>query len=137
MHGVEGLYTIMGTGCETVARTHTEGTDVAVGTWKGGRIGCFRGNRKAPYKFGGTVFGTKGIASLGDYGGYEPLVVEIVKFFKTGKPPLSADETVEIFAFMEAADESKRQGGRPVSIAEVMDKARAEASRARQEPKTP
>ena len=58
-----------------------------------------------------TVFGTKGIAPLGDYGGYEPLVVEIVKFFKTGKPPVTAEETIEIFAFMEAADESKRQGG--------------------------
>ena len=61
-----------------------------------------------------TVFGTKGIAPIGDYGGYEPLVVEIVKFFKTGKPPVAAEETIEIFAFMEAADESKRQGGRPV-----------------------
>ena len=50
----------------------------------------------------------------GGYGGYEPLVVEIVKFFKTGKPPVSAEETLEIFAFMEAADESKRQGGKPV-----------------------
>ena len=48
----------------------------------------------------------------GGYGGYEPLVVEIAKFFKTGKPPVSAEETLEIFAFMEAADESKRKGGR-------------------------
>jgi predicted dehydrogenase len=137
VHGVEALYTIMGTGCETVSRTHTEGTDVAVGTWKGGRIGTYRGNRKAPYKFGGTVFGTKGVASLGDYGGYEPLVVEIVKFFKGGRPPVSAEETIEIFAFMEAADESKRQGGRPVPIAEVINKARAQAGRARPESRTP
>jgi Oxidoreductase family, NAD-binding Rossmann fold len=129
IHGVESLYTIMGTGCESVARTHTEGTDVAVGVWKGGRIGTFRGNRKAPYKFGGTAFGTKGIAPVGDYAGYEPLVAEIVKFFKTGKPPVSAEETIEIFAFMEAADESQRQGGRPVSIAEVMSKARSQASK--------
>jgi predicted dehydrogenase len=129
IHGVESLYSIMGTGCESVARAHTEGTDVAVGVWKGGRIGTFRGNRKAPYKFGGTAFGTKGIVPVGDTGGYEPLVVEIVKFFKTGKPPVSAEETIEIFAFMEAADESKRQGGRPVSIAEVVSKARSQSSK--------
>jgi hypothetical protein len=129
IHGVESLYAVMGTGCETVARTHTEGTDVAAGLWKGGRIGTFRGNRAAPYKFGGTAFGKKGIAPIGDSGGYEPLVVEIVKFFRTGKPPVSAEETVEIFAFMEAADESKRQGGRPVSIAEVISKARAGGNR--------
>jgi len=47
------------------------------------------------------------------------------RFFKTGKPPVSAEETIELMAFMEAADESKRQGGRPVKIAEVMEKARA------------
>lgn len=129
VHGVESLFTIMGTGCESVARTHTEETDLAVGVWKGGRIGAFRGNRKAPYKFGGTAFGTKGIAPVGDYAGYEPLVVEIVKFFRTGKPPISAEETVEIFAFMEAADESKRQGGRPVAIADVISKARAHSGK--------
>jgi predicted dehydrogenase len=129
IHGVESLYTVMGTGCESVARTHSKDTDVAVGVWNGGRIGTFRGNRKAPYKFGGTAFGTKGIAQLGDHADYQPLVVEIVKFFKTGKPPVSAEETIEIFAFMEAADESKRQGGRPVSIAEVMSKARSGGNR--------
>ena len=85
------------------------------GVWNDGRVGTFRGMRKGPYKYGGTVFGTKGNVPIGDYGGYEPLVVEIVKFFKTGKPPVSADETIEIFAFMEAADESKRQGGKPVT----------------------
>jgi hypothetical protein len=129
VHGVESLYTIMGTGCESVSRTHTEGTDLAVGVWKGGRIGSFRGNRKIHYQFGGTVYGTKGMAPLGNDHGYEPLVVEIVKFFQTGKPPVSAEETIEIFAFMEAADESKRQGGRPVSIAEVMSKARAQSGK--------
>jgi hypothetical protein len=30
---------------------------------------------------------------------------------------------MELFAFMEAADESKRQGGKPVKIAEVLKKA--------------
>ena len=126
VHGVESLYTLMGTGCESVARIHTEGTDMAVGTWKDGRVGTFRGMRKGPYKYGGTVFGTKGNAPVGDYGGYEPLVVEIVKFFKTGKPPVAAEETIEIFAFMEAADESKRQSGKPVTIESVMARAKSQ-----------
>jgi hypothetical protein len=72
------------------------------------------------------VFGTKGNVPVGDYGGYEPLVVEIVKFFKTGKAPVSAAETLEIYAFMEAADESKRQGDKPVTIESVMARARAQ-----------
>ncbi len=129
IHGVETLFTIMGTGCERVTRIQTEGTELAAGVWKGGRIGTFRGIRQGHHDYGATVFGTKGIAPAGGYGGYEPLVVEIVKFFKSGKPPVSAEETIEIFAFMEAADESKRQGGKPVAIESVMAKARAAAKK--------
>ncbi|MCG8599496.1 MAG: Gfo/Idh/MocA family oxidoreductase [Verrucomicrobiales bacterium] len=123
IHGVEPLFTIMGTGCQTVTRIRTEGTDVAVGIWKGGRIGSFRGIRDGQRGYGATVFGSKGIVHGGGFDGYEPLIVEIVKFFKTGKPPVSEAETLEIFAFMEAADESKRRGGEPVSLANVMEKA--------------
>ena len=54
--------------------------------------------------------------AAGKFEGYEPLLVEIVKFFKTGKPPVAAEETLEILAFMEAADKSKQQGGRPVKL---------------------
>jgi hypothetical protein len=125
IHGVEALYTIMGPGCVSVTRTHTKGTDLVTGTWKDGRIGTFRGIRDGKSDYGALVFGKKGIAPSGGYGGYEPLVVEICKFFKTGRPPVSAEETIEIFAFMEAADESKRQGGRPVTLASVLAKARA------------
>lgn len=126
IHGVEPLFTIMGTGCESVSRVTTEGTDVAVGIWEGGRIGSFRGIRDGQRGYGATVFGTKGIVQGGGFDGYEPLIVEIVKFFKTGKPPVSEAETLEIFAFMEAADESKRQGGGPVTLESVMKKALAE-----------
>jgi hypothetical protein len=124
VHGVETLFTIMGTGCESVVRVHTNGADVVTGTWKGGRIGTFRGIRQGKTDYGALVFGSKGIAPGGGSGGYEPLVMEICKFFKTGQPPVSADETLEIFAFMEAADESKRLGGKPVTIEAVMAKAR-------------
>ncbi len=129
VHGVETLFTIMGTGCQSVSRTSTPGADVAVGVWEGGRIGSFRGLRQgAPHDYGATVFGPKGIGQSGGYGGYEPLLVEIVKFFKTGEPPVTAEETLEIFAFMEAADESKRQDGRPVTLESVTARARAEAA---------
>jgi hypothetical protein len=129
IHGVETLFTIMGTGCQTVSRTQTEGTDLAVGVWKEGRVGTFRGIRAGHPGYGATVFGSKGIVPSGGYGGYEPLVVEIVKFYKTGKPPVTADETIEIFAFMEAADESKRQGGKPVTVESVITKAKSQLSK--------
>ena len=124
IHGVEPLFTIMGPGCESVTRVHTPGADVAVGVWKDGRIGTFRGIRDGRRGYGSTVFGSKGIVAGGTFDGYEPLIVEIIKFFKTGKPPVGAEETLEILAFMEAADESKRRGGQPVTIESVMRKAR-------------
>src|SRR5438128_5191291 len=104
----------MGPGCQTVTRTHTKDTDVATGTWRDGRIGTFRGLRNLPSanNYGGLVFGGKSIAPI-KYVGYDPLLVEICKFFKTGQAPVAADETIEMFAFMEAADESKRRGGVP------------------------
>ncbi|TMQ34470.1 MAG: Gfo/Idh/MocA family oxidoreductase, partial [Planctomycetota bacterium] len=128
VHGVETLFTIMGTGCVSVARAHTKDTDFVTGVWKDGRIGTFRGTRAGKYDYGATVFGTAGTAPSGGYAGYEPLVVEICKFFKTGKPPVSAEETIEIFAFMEAADESKRQGGAPVTLESVVTKAREKSA---------
>ncbi len=127
IHGVETLFTIMGPGCETVTRTSTEDTDLAVGVWKDGRIGTFRGHRTGPHTYGATVFGKNGIVESGKFEGYEPLLVEIVKFFKTGKPPVSAEQTLEILAFMEAADRSKEQGGRPVKLETIAKSNRSRA----------
>jgi len=119
IHGVEALFTVMGTGCQTVSRIHTPDTDIAAGIWEGNRIGTFRGLRAGRTDYGGNVFGQKGIQSLGNYGGYNPLLIEIVKYFQTGISPVSPEETLEIFTFMEAADESKRRGGAAVSMAET------------------
>ena len=123
IHGVEPLFTVMGTGCKSVVRVHTAAHDLAVGTWSDGRIGTFRGLREGKRGYGGKGFGTKGIASLGDYAGYRPLVVEIGKFFRTRVAPVSPQESIEIYAFMAAADESKRRGGAAVSLSEILTQA--------------
>jgi hypothetical protein len=47
---------------------------------------------------------------------------EIAKFFKGGDTPVSARETTEVFAFMEAAHESKRQNGAIVKLQTVLEK---------------
>lgn len=125
IHAIEALYTVMGTGCKTVTRFYTEGTDVVVGIWADGRIGTFRGTRTGTYDFGGTVFGEKGVASIGPWQGYRPLVVKIAEFFRTGQAPVTAEETLEIFAFMEAAQQSRDQGGIPVALESMLQKARA------------
>lgn len=129
IHGVELLYTLMGPGCQTVVRTQTEDTDIVTGTWADGRIGTYRGIRKNKADFGAVAFGTKAIKSTEKAGGYEPLCVEIAKFLISKESPIDNKTTIEMFAFMEAADESKRTGGHPVTIADVMKKANEAATK--------
>jgi predicted dehydrogenase len=133
VHGVEALFTIMGTGCETVVRIDSAPASLAVGTWRDGRIGSFRGFKNGQSNYAFTVYGTQGIGHRFGSSGYEPTVRVICDFFATGKPPVSAAETIEIFAFMEAADESKRRGGEPVAMDELMDKAKREVARRKAE----
>lgn len=128
IHGVEILYTVMGMGCKELVRIHTEGTDVAVGTWEDGRIGTFRGTRTGRHTYGGTVYGEKGNIFLGPYQGYGPLLREIIQFFISGTPPVQPEETLEICAFMEAADESRLNGGGRVSLEEISKRALKEAN---------
>ncbi len=141
IHGVESLFTVMGTGCESVKRgtvveevstedkvtkavTKTKVNRITVtGTWAGGRTGTFTEGKG----YGGKAVGDKGEAAIGTYDGYDPLLFAAVHFFRTGKAPVTPEETLEIYAFMEAADESKRRNGAEVTIKEVMDKALAEA----------
>jgi predicted dehydrogenase len=131
IHGCESLYTVMGTGCQSVRRSTTEDGKVEVtGLWKDGRTGVFRQeNGKDRKGYGGVARGDKGEAVVGTYDGYDVLLFAIVEMFRTGTPPVSAAETTELYAFMEAADESKRRGGAEVSLEEVLSKARAAVSR--------
>jgi predicted dehydrogenase len=125
IHGVETLFTLMGTGCRQVSRVRTGEAEVVTGVWADGRIGSFRGLVKGKQDYGATVFGEKGILTVGPHVGYDPLLRRIISFFQTGQPPVPAAETLEIFAFMEAADESKRKGGKAVELAKLLRKAGA------------
>ncbi|GEM_PF-193474 len=131
IHGVEILYTVMGPGCLSVSRFRTDDTEFCVGQWEDGRIGTFRGLRSSEHSYGGTVFAEKKIEYLPMGSDYTPMLKAIAEFFATGRPPVAEDETVEIYAFMTAADRSKAQGGRPVLIADVLAEARAEAAKRR------
>lgn len=124
IHGVETLYTLMGAGCESVTRTNTAGADVVTGKWKDGRLGTFRGIRDGKQDYGAIAFGAKANAGTTPpmKVDYRNLLVEIIKFFQTGVAPITPEETLEIMAFMEAADLSKARGGAPVALKEITDR---------------
>jgi Oxidoreductase family, NAD-binding Rossmann fold len=129
VHGVETLYTAMGTGCKSVTRMHTEGTDFVAGQWADGRVGSFRGIRDGKADYGLVVFGSKSIDVGGKYDGYLPLVMRILDFFAGGDAPVTPDETIEMFTFMEAADVSRDHGGAPVTLESVKETALIEAKK--------
>lgn len=120
IHPIEMLYTLMGPGCEEVTRVSTPDADLIIGRWKGGRIGSVRAMR--PYSdYGAVAFYKTAKAqtsrvAAGIDAGYGPLVREIVRFFETRQPPVPNDETLEIFAFLDAAQRSKQSGGKPAPL---------------------
>ena len=118
IHPIELLYSLMGPGCEAVSRVSGKDLDTIVGRWKDGRIGTV--NAARPYAdYGAIIFeGRKTIENHPKSAGgeYRPLVEQVLKFFQTGKPPVPNEETLEIFAFMDAAQRSKEQGGKLVTL---------------------
>lgn len=119
IHPIEALFTIMGPGCVQVRRIKASGTDLVVGVWNDGRIGTFRDLRGSKPPAPVVIYGTKSSSSA-QSSSYTPLLEEIIKFFKTGRPPVPAEETIEIYAFMSAADESKVNDGAAVSIPDLI-----------------
>ena len=127
IHGVEILYAVMGTGCTTVQCVATENQDVAIGVWEDDRIGTFRGTLKGTHDYGGTAFCEKKNVPAAKYDGYDDLLKEVLKFFITKTPPVSAKETLEIYTFMEATSVSKKNGGKSVKLIDIYNDAEKKA----------
>jgi hypothetical protein len=53
------------------------------------------------------------------YVGYEGLAVEIARFFKGGPVPVTPQETLEIFALLQAAELSRAQQGAVVRLPDL------------------
>jgi predicted dehydrogenase len=113
IHAVEILYTLMGPGCQRVTCTHEKDVDVVTGQWKDGRVATMRGIRRGKSDYGALVFGEKGVQPLPIDTGpiYRELVKKIVELFETKRSPLDIGVTLEIIAFIEAANKSGHNHG--------------------------
>ncbi|HZS57387.1 MAG TPA: Gfo/Idh/MocA family oxidoreductase [Bryobacteraceae bacterium] len=117
IHGIEMLYTVLGMGCVEVSRVSSPDSDVITGKWSDGRLGTVHLQR--PYgRYGGVAYlKNQKLNAMPDISfSYPALVREIVKFMETKTPPVSNAETLEIFAFMDAAQRSAAQGGALVKL---------------------
>jgi predicted dehydrogenase len=117
VHPIEILFTLMGPGCEEVTRVAGADADEITCRWRDGRVGTVRALRPGgPY---GAVVWRKNGATVSPPNAktnYEPMLREIVTFFQTGRAPVSPEQTLEIFEFMDAAQRSKESGGKPVRV---------------------
>lgn len=113
IHGVEVLYTLMGPGCKRVNCVSEKGVDVVTGRWADGRVATLRGIRSGAGGYGFVGFSEKGIqpVTVGTKFIYRELLKRVVEMFKTGKSPLAIGETIEIVAFIEAANKSGANHG--------------------------
>lgn len=139
LHSIETMYTIMGPGCVTVSCASTPTAESITATWKDGRVATYRGVKEGAVKYSATVFGDQGVSTAGIYGhgipvkgivptddkymGYGGLAIELAKFFKSGVAPVAPTETLEIFALLQAADESRAQNGAVVSLKNLLETA--------------
>ncbi|MFN0077034.1 MAG: Gfo/Idh/MocA family protein [Prosthecobacter sp.] len=125
IHPAEALFTVMGSGCLSVTRTTTASASIVTGLWSGSRTGTLHAIHEGAKGYKLTRFGDSKITEQKSEGDYTPMLSEIIKFFQTKQPPVSAKQTLEIYAFMEAAEESKRKDGTRISLREVMVRAGA------------
>jgi len=116
IHSIESLYSLMGPGVTQVTRTRSGDTDVIVATWKDGRVGTVRLIEDGA-EYGAVLYREGGRAEMiATNIGYAPQVADIVQFMRDKRSPIAESETLEIFAFMQAAQESLKQGSVPVKL---------------------
>jgi len=120
IHSAEMLFAFMGTGCQAARCIATPELDVVIGEWEDGRIGLLKGTRLGKGQFGCVVHTEEGNAcgmALSTPPYYFGLMQQVVRFFETRTSPIDVGETLEIIAFLEAADASRAQGGAVVELA--------------------
>ena len=129
IHGFEMLVAVMGSGVEKVSCFRNDTGDVVNAVWKDGRMGELRLSQNR-WHYAGYILPAKPrdkknpLVMFDGYSGYQALLREIIRFFETGKAPVAPKETLEIMAFMEAAEMSAKRGGEPVTIAEAIEECR-------------
>lgn len=119
VHGADLVFSYMGRGCTSAQAVHRQDTDLLVGIWEDGRIATVRGLRTGPYHFGCAVFTDQGTVSglaESDPPSYALLLEPVMDFFRTGESPIEIAETLEVMAFLEAAEQSLTQGGEVVAL---------------------
>jgi predicted dehydrogenase len=121
IHSVEMLSRIMGSGCAEVRTTTAQKHDIVAATWKDGRMGSVHGVRDAHGKFGATIHRAKGMQFVDAYGhtdrsAYANMLDAVMRSLPQGKSDVDPTDTIEVIRLIEAANESRANGGAAVKL---------------------
>ncbi len=127
IHAAEMLFSALGPGCRQAQCLARPGVDLVLGDWAGcqggdpanERTGVMRGTRAGAREFGYVLHTASGVrCGLADATSATTarLLADILAFFRSGRSPVDPATTFEIIAFLEAAEASRAQGGRPVTL---------------------
>lgn len=119
IHEAEMLFTLLGNGCEDVTRVESADASVVACRWKDGRVGTMRALR--PYSdYGVVLFRKTEKNQTSETRPIRSTTVELdrdlVKFFTSRIPPVPNEDTLELMAFLDAAQRSKEAGGQPMRL---------------------
>jgi len=108
IHGVEMLLSAMGPGFRSVSLHSAGDHEILVADWSDGRIGSVRFNRGGKHQFGGVIHSAESsrfcVVNNHPRPLYGPLIEEVIRFFQTGRAPVTAAETLEVLRFIDSAN---------------------------------
>ena len=118
IHATEMLCTLMGPGCLTVTAKHVAGADIVCGEWADGRLATLRGARTGSTAYGFTAFCQQGVIPQPASArfSYRNLCAHIVETLRTGQPPVTPEQTLEVLGFALAALDSEQSGGKQIHL---------------------
>jgi len=126
IHSVEIVVTVMEVGCREVRAVRTDQADLVTIVYGDGRLASIRGLRRGESRFGMTLHRESAdhvFVDLDRDGSAKPryvgLVEAILRSLPHGRSDVPETETMEIMRMLEAAVSSRRDGGKPVRLAEV------------------
>jgi len=117
IHAAEPLFALMGPDCREVRCVQSQRGPAVTATWADGRLGLLRAvSGMQAYGFTAMCENKTIHAEVGIAGIYGELLKQVFTFMQTRTSPVDPDETVRLIAFLEAANRSAEQDGRPVAI---------------------
>lgn len=126
VHTAELVYFLLGGGIEHVSCVSDDRRHFISALHRGGSTVVINGMKHVAWLRHLVVYGQRGyltadITNEHRDAGKVRTMIEFVHAVRSGIPPIPLDELLEVTAFMAAAEQSSRHGGRPVPIAELLE----------------